>query len=143
MSAHLKPEQINDLLLGIAESDATAHLGACPQCRSEMDAMRQTLASLRTASVNWSDDAAKMVLLPRNLSSRHQWARPAWAFAAAAILLVVTISFSVRRVHTNAAVAKSDAQTQIARDNQLLADIQTEIGETTPLPLQPLQVSTK
>ncbi len=143
MSAHLKPEQINDLLLGIAESEATAHLSACPQCLTEVEAMRQTLASLRTASVNWSDDAAKMVLLPRNLSSRHQWARPAWEFAAAAILLVVTISFSVRRGHNNAAVAKSDAQTQIARDNQLLADIQTEIGETTPLPLQPLQVSTK
>jgi anti-sigma factor RsiW len=143
MSAHLKPEQMNELLLGIVESEAAAHLSACPKCRTEVEAMRQTLASLRTASVNWSDDAAKMVLLPRNLSSRHQWTRPAWVFAAAAILLVVTISFSVRRGHNNAAVAKSDAQTQIARDNQLLADIQTEIGETTPLPLQPLQVSTK
>jgi anti-sigma factor RsiW len=142
MSAHLKPEQINDLLLGIAEVDATAHLSTCPQCRTEVEAMRRTLASLRTASVNWSDDAAKMVLLPRNLHSRPQWTRPAWVFAAAAILLVVTISFSVRRGR-NITVAKSDAQTQIARDNQLLADIQTEIGETTPLPLQPLQVSTK
>jgi anti-sigma factor RsiW len=143
MSTHLKPEQINDLLLGTSESEATAHVAACPQCRAEMDAMRRTLASFRTASVNWSDDAAKMVLLPRNLHSRHQWARPAWVFAAAAVLLVVTISFSVRRGHNSAAVAKSDAQTQIARDNQLLADIQTEIVETTPLPLQPLQVSTK
>ena len=83
-----------------------------------------------------------MVLLPRNLSSRPQWTMSVWVFAAAVILLVVTISFSVRRGRNNT-VAKSDAQTQIARDNQLLADIQTEIGETTPLPLQPLQVSTK
>jgi anti-sigma factor RsiW len=143
MSTHLKPEQMNDLLLGIAESEATAHLGSCSQCRTEVEAMRRTLASFRTASVNWSDDAAKIVLLPSNLSSRSEWARPAWVFAAAAVLLVVTISFSVRRGRNNVAVAKSDAQTQIARDNQLLADIQTEIGETTPLPLQPLQVSTK
>jgi anti-sigma factor RsiW len=143
MSAHLKPEQTNDLLLGIAESEATAHLEACPQCRTEVEAMRRTLASFRTASVHWSDDAAKMVLLPSNLSSRPAWARPAWVFAAAAILLAATISFSVQRGRNNDAVAKSDAQTQIARDNQLLADIQTEIGKTTPLPLQPLQVSTK
>lgn len=143
MTAHLKPEQMNDLLLGISESEATAHLSACPQCRTEVEAMRQTLASLRTASVNWSDDAARMVLLPGNLSSRSQWSRSAWVFAAAAILLVVTISFSVRRGRSTGTVAKPDVQTQIARDNQLLADIQTEIGETTPLPLQPLQVSTK
>jgi anti-sigma factor RsiW len=141
VNTHLKPEQMNDLLLGIAESETNAHLSACPQCRTEIEAMRQTLSSFRAASVLWSEGAAKQVTVPSKLRTRRPWTRPAWVLAGAAILLAVAISFSVWRERSNNTVATADAQAQIARDNRLLADIQAEIGETTPAPLQPLQVT--
>lgn len=65
MSTHLKPEQFDDLLLGIAESETTAHLDACPQCRTEIEALRQALGSFRAAAVSWSEGAAKQVALPK------------------------------------------------------------------------------
>jgi anti-sigma factor RsiW len=139
VSRHLQPEQMNDLLLGIVGSETAAHLGACPQCRSEVEAMRQTLGSFRSAAVGWSEGAAKQVALPSAHRARATWVRPAWVLATAAIVLAVTIPVSVWRGHGNKAAA-ADAQAQISRDNQLLADIESDVGETTPTPMQPLQV---
>jgi anti-sigma factor RsiW len=143
MSAHLKPERMNDVLLGIAESETSAHLRECAQCRAEIEAMRRTLSSFRGAAIGWSEGTAVKVALPSQRRAPSIWSRSAWVLATATILLAVAISFSVRRGRSNDTTARTDAQSQIARDNQLLADIQTEIGETTPGPLQPLQVNTK
>jgi anti-sigma factor RsiW len=141
VSTHLKSEQFNDLLLGIAGSEIAAHLSACPQCRTEMEAMRQTLGSFRVAAFNWSERESKQVALPGKVRVRPLWTRPAWVLAAAAILVAFTIPFSVWRGHGNKPRAAADAQAQISRDNQLLAHIESEVGETTPLPMQPLQVN--
>ena len=139
MSSHLKPEQFDDLLLGIAGSETTAHLSACPQCQTEVEAMRQTTASFRAAAVGWSDEAAEQVALPGNSWARPRWSRSAWALAVA-IILAVAIPLSVWRGHGDKPAA-SDAQMQISLDNQLLEHIQSDVGETTPMPMQPLQVS--
>lgn len=140
MSTHLRPEQFNDLLLGIIESETTAHLGACPQCRTEIEAMRQTLASFRGAAICWGETAAKPVELTRKHRARPIWTQPARVLATAAILLAVVIPYSMWRGRSNNPGA-ADGQAQIARDNQLLANIQSDIGETTPVPLQPLHIS--
>ena len=60
MNTHLKPDQFNDLLLGIADREITAHLDNCPQCRAEIEAMGGTLGSFRaTPRSNWSERAAR------------------------------------------------------------------------------------
>jgi hypothetical protein len=142
MTAHLKSGQVNDVLLGIAGSEAAAHLTSCAQCRAAVETMRQTFVSFQIASVRWSDDAARQIA-PGKRQPRPLWARPAWAFVAAVIALAIAIPFSIWRGRANEKdmVAAADSQAQISRDNQLLADIQSAIGETTPAPLQPLQVS--
>ena len=139
MSRHLKPEQMNDLLLGIVGSETTAHLGACPQCRSEVEAMRQTLGLFRSAAVGWSEGTVKQVALPSKQRARAAWVRPAWVLATAAILLAVIVPVSLWRGRGNQPSA-AEARAQISRDNQLLADIESDVGETTPTPMQPLQV---
>jgi anti-sigma factor RsiW len=145
--AHLKPEQSSDLILGSADKETMAHLAACPQCQAEIETLRQALAEFRTAAINWSADAAQQVSLPKVLPGAQQkkllafpaWARPAWALTAAAVVLAVVLPFAIRRQQRRGAA--SDAQAQIARDNQLLAHIDSEIGETTPTPMQPLQMT--
>lgn len=141
MSMHLTSEQMNDFLLGIVESGAAAHLSACPQCRAQLEAMRQTLGSFRAATVSWSEGAAKQVELPNARRPHPVWLRPAWVLAATTTVLAVTVSFSAWRVHVNKTTAAADAQAQISRDNQLLTHIESEVGETTPASMQPLQVN--
>jgi anti-sigma factor RsiW len=145
--AHLKPEQSSDLVLGVADKETMAHLATCPQCQAEIETLRQTLAEFRTAAINWSGDAARRVSLPKVLPKTlprkpltfPAWARPAWALTAAAVVVAVVLPFAIRRQQSRSAA--SDAQAQIARDNQLLAHIDSEVGETTPTPMQPLQMT--
>ena len=145
MSTHLKPQEFDDLLLGIAAGTTKAHLNACPQCRRRSDEMRETLGTFRGAAVGWSEGAAKRVAPPKTdgVFQRRMglWLRPAWVLATAAVLLAVTIPLSIRRGHSQKRSPKVDAQAQISRDNELLAHIESEVGETTPEPMQPLQVN--
>ena len=143
MSTHLKPEQFNDWLLGMAERETTAHLAACAQCRMEIEAMGQTLGSFRLAAVSWSEGAAKQVAVPKMPTSPPVWIRPLWVLAATAMILAVTLLFSGWRGHSHKPLATADAQAQISRDNQLLAHIESEVSEITPMPMQPLQVNPK
>ena len=140
MSAHLKPQEFDDVLLGIAASETTAHLNACPQCRSEAEAMRQRIGSFRAAAVSWSEGASRQITLPEKQSAFRLWLRPAWMLATAAVLIAVTIPLSVKHGQSKKS-ATADAQAQISRDNELLAHIESEVGETTPSPMQPLQVN--
>ncbi len=146
MIAHLKPEQSSDLVLGVADKETMEHLATCPQCQAEIEILRQSLAEFRTTAINWSADAAQQVALPKVLPRAlprkplafPAWARPAWALTAAAVVVAVVLPFAIRRQQSRSAA--SDAQAQIARDNQLLAHIDSELGETTPTPMQPLQI---
>ncbi len=107
--------------------------------------MRETLGTFRGAAVGWSEGAAKRVAPPKTdgVFQRRMglWLRPAWVLATAAVLLAVTIPLSIRRGHSLKPSPKVDAQAQISRDNELLAHIESEVGETTPEPMQPLQVN--
>jgi anti-sigma factor RsiW len=143
MSTHLKPEQMNDWLLGIARREITAHLDACPQCRTEAEAMRQTLGSFRAAAVSWSEGAAKQVAMPKKPRAHALWIRPLWVLAATAMILMVALFLPGWRGHGHKPVATADAQAQISRDNQLLEHIESEVSEITPMPMQPLQVNPK
>jgi hypothetical protein len=137
VNGHLKTEQFDDLVLGIAESEAVAHAAACPQCRAEIETLHQTLAAFRGAAVNWSVDAARPIALPKKQKVVPVRARFAWAGAAAAVLLALMVPLSVWRERRSA----SDAQAQLARDNQLLAHIDSVLGDSTPTSMQPLQVN--
>jgi anti-sigma factor RsiW len=145
VSKHLKPQEFDDLLLGIAASATMAHLNGCPECRRRSGEMRQTLGAFRATAVGWSEGAAKQVqpLATERVFQRRMgpWLKPAWALATAAVLLAVTIPLSIRRGHSQKTSATADAQAQISRDNELLAHIESEVGETTPGPMQPLRVN--
>jgi anti-sigma factor RsiW len=143
MSEHLRTQQFNDLILGIAEAEPAAHLAACPQCRAEMETLRATLSEFRGAALRWSENAAQQTAVPKKQPSSRRWAKPAWALVAVAIVLAAVLPLTQWRSHSSRSAAADAAQAQIVRDNQLLAQIDSETAETTPAPLQPLQVNSK
>jgi hypothetical protein len=155
MSAHLSHEELTDSLLGISSLTVNAHLLDCAVCGNELDHLRNSIAAFRGAAHAWTENAVAGAdggrPLIRSLPKRS---RPAagWVLAAAVMILLVAVSAFYWRdqkmpsqAHStrvpNVATVAADTQSQIDQDNQLLSQVDSEISEAVPAPMQPLLVS--
>ncbi len=152
MSAHLTHEELTDNLLGVSSLTVNAHLLSCPACAGELDKLKNSIAAFRGAAHAWSESA---LLADRTVSvvpvlPRRSWLTANWVLAAVAmILFAFGLTFYLRdhqtRSQTNlaqvAAPVIADPQSQIEKDNELMAQVNSEIGEAVPAPMQPLQIS--
>jgi anti-sigma factor RsiW len=158
MSAHLTHEELTDNLLGVSSLTVNAHLLNCPACASELQHMKHSIAAFRDAAHAWSESAVAadrtasvMGALPERFWRSFHWASPNWALALTAMLFAVGITFylrnhQVRGQDHSAPVTASVAtvittQSQIEQDNELLSQVNREIAEAVPAPMQPLQLS--
>ncbi|MGH9493967.1 MAG: hypothetical protein ACRD3B_03135 [Candidatus Sulfotelmatobacter sp.] len=158
MTAHITYEEMTELLIGARTNTLDCHLQACAECREEFARMKGSLDSFRTASHAWSESltseaAETPQVVP--LSRRHSY--PSWwklAAVAAVLLIVFTAAYRIKRTSANENTAKATpsaavvtpsqdqiAQAQIKQDNELLAQVNSEISESVPTPMQPLQIS--
>jgi len=154
MSAHLTHEELTDNLLGVSSLTVNAHLLNCPACANELDKLKSSIAGFRGAAHVWSENAVAdhTVSIARALPKKA-WAAN-WALVAAAVTLFVAGFFSYRRDHQtgNREMARSIqvtapatgielSQSQIEKDNELMSQVNSEIAEAVPAPMQPLQLS--
>ncbi len=149
MSAHLTHEELTERLLGASSMTVEAHLLDCAQCREESEQIASSIGQFRRAAHEWSDAASQQVV-PATGAVRHQW-RFGVALATAAACLIVVFVWMLnvhnQQVRSNAASANpthqttAAPQTQLERDNELLSQINREISEGVPSPMQPLRVS--
>jgi anti-sigma factor RsiW len=152
MSAHLTHEELTDNLLGVSSLTVNAHLLNCPTCANELEQMKETIAGFRGAARAWSESALaaeRLVPVARALPQRS-WSA-GWAVAAVAmILFAVGIAFYMRdnrapnqvnsaQVAASAITTKT-AQSQIEKDNELLSQVNSELAEAVPAPMQPLRL---
>jgi hypothetical protein len=154
MSAHITQEEMTELLMGTRTSTLDCHLQACAECRDELERVKSSLALFRTASHAWSERAAsktsemqQVISLPRATSYASWWKLAA---VAAVLLIVFAAAYRIKRTSPNGNTAKvttpstittESSQNQIAQDNELLAQVNSEISESVPTPMQPLQIS--
>ena len=157
LSGHLSEDDLDEVLLGLASSQSTAHLAACEVCTERFTSFQNELKSqmdaFNQASMAWSE--ARSNTISRDLT--HHKATPrltlpkVWS-AAAAMVLVATIGLHVSLDHRSAALEASNSkasatmstssdavhpehdQTELATDNAMLAAIDSEMG--TPQPTQ-------
>jgi predicted anti-sigma-YlaC factor YlaD len=165
MSAHITQDEMTELLMGTRTSTLDCHLQACAECREELERVKSSLALFRTASHAWSESLGSEVSemqpvlsLPRARRIHASWGEASWwklAAVAAVLLIVFAAAYRIKRTSVNdntakgttpnAVVAESSqnqiAQDQIAQDNELLAQVNSEISESVPTPMQPLQIS--
>jgi anti-sigma factor RsiW len=155
MSAHLTQAELTDNLLGVSSLTVNAHLLSCPACADELERLRSSIASFRGAAHAWSESAltntdrrAPLV----GVAPRRPWRAASWILAAAAMILFVSVSAfylhndQIERVArsttpVSSSSAASVAQSQIDRDNELLSQVNSELAEAVPAPMQPLGVS--
>jgi predicted anti-sigma-YlaC factor YlaD len=152
MSAHLTHEELTDNLLGVSSLTVNAHLLNCPTCANELDQMKDAIAGFRAAAHAWSESAlAEKRLVPAARAFPKQSRAAGWALAAAAIFLfAVGFAFYMRdnrapnQVNSAqvapSAITTETAQSQIEKDNELLSQVNSELAEAVPAPMQPLRL---
>lgn len=154
---HLSEDDLDEVLLGIASPQSSAHLAACDLCTERFQTFQTELKAQMTAfnqaSMAWSE--ARSNTISRDLASHKSTPRltlPAIWSATAAMVLAVTLALHVSLDHRSAALeasnstasqtisASADAihpehdQHELASDNAMLAAIDSEMG--TPQPAQ-------
>ena len=153
MSAHLTHEELTDNLLGVSSLTVNAHLLSCPACANELDQMKNSIAEFRGAAHAWSESALAAdhtVPVVRTLPKRS-WTTANWVLAVAAMMLFAAgFTFYLRDRQTGnpahtvqiatPVTAIEASQAQIEKDNELLSQVNSEIAEAIPAPMQPLQV---
>ena len=134
-----------------------AHLLSCPACTRELDGMKTSITAFRDAAHAWNEDA---LATSRSASTRHTLAKKSWAvnwvLAAAAVLLFAAGFVFYQRSQSgtssgpgnmaqsskiNVPATGMENASQIAQDNELMSQVNSEIAEAVPAPMQPLQLS--
>jgi hypothetical protein len=156
MSAHLTHEELTDNLLGVSSLTVNAHLLSCSACVSELEKMKSSISAFRGAAHAWSENALaadRGVSVVPKLPQRSWTAN--WVLVAASLmLLAAALTFYLRdyqarnqtsSVQPAAPVTKIDAaqsqiESQIEKDNELLSQVDSELAEAVPAPMQPLGV---
>ena len=138
-AAHLSEDDLDDFLLGLASSDASGHVAACPACRERVNAFESQMSVFNQASRDWSE--ARSNTISRDLAAHRPGLRltPAMWYSTAAAVLAVALSVSTNLHRTAvadtpvapesvAAVASDD----IDADNAMLAAISSETATPRP-----------
>jgi hypothetical protein len=150
MSTHLTQEEFTDRLLGMHSITVDAHLLDCATCRQEVERLRSSVGLFRNAARAWSESAASASSSAPARGMLHPWMLGGALLAVASIIIAVFAfyvhdrEFHKRAAETEILVPERPAQAtqaEIDRDNELLSQINTEIAEGIPSPMQPLQVS--
>jgi anti-sigma factor RsiW len=153
MSAHLTHEELTDHLLGDSSLTVNAHLLNCPACANERDRLKNSIAEFRGAAHAWSESAraAGHPVSVVGAFPKRSWAAN-WVLAAAAVILFAAGFISYLHHHQLGNQAQSAqvgvpaasieaSAAQIEKDNELMSQVNSEIAEAVPAPMQPLQLS--
>ena len=150
MSAHLTHEELTDTLLGISSRTVNAHLLNCPACARELDQLKNSIAGFRQAAHSWSESTPTVSRVSSVVPPQRSWTAT-WVVVATMILFAAGFilylrDYQARKQAESVQVAMPAAPlegsaAQIAKDNELMSQVYSEISEGVPAPMQPLQIS--
>lgn len=152
--SHLSEDELDEVLLGIASPEVSAHLADCPPCTERFTTFRTELqaqmSAFNQASLAWSE--ARSNTISRDLRQHKATPRltlPAVWSGVAALVLAVTFALHTSFQHTAGSLQTANStatlstpeavhpehdQHELASDNAMLAAIDSELG--TPQPAQ-------
>lgn len=140
-SAHLSPEALDDLLIGLGTPESQAHLVSCPDCDRRVSEFHVAMGDFNRASLGWAEARPR---LGQQAASRLRALRIAaspwsWVLAVAVLFAVVLPIFLHRSLtFNNTAVSTSeqgDSDAQIAQDNDLLRSVNVVLNEGEESPI--------
>jgi hypothetical protein len=145
---HLSEDDLDEILMGIASPDASAHLAECPPCAERLTAFESQLAVFNHASLAWSE--ARSNTLTRDISAHKATPRvtltTVWG-SAATLMVALAFGLSITLHPAPAtleaanpsssqpaiAVHPEHDQNELASDNAMLEAIDSEMGAPQPV----------
>lgn len=155
---HLTEQGLLRWQMGDASEAERAHVSACPQCQAQTRPMADALSWFGTAAREWGDEKAAATLQWRDATSSaaEEWrgARTAaarswrtmaasWAVACVVLLLIFGIGlprWNAHRQALEAAIQQQQRQQELARDNALMEEVDSDVSQVVPEAMQPLTV---
>jgi len=145
-TAHLSEEAINDVLIGLGSSDAEAHLGACPICRSRVETFQSDMHAFNQTSLAWSEARPMPAIESTRIAKVNPWIVSPLLWALAASLFVAVglplWNSNHRDASSGSAGNASGSETlslnseeQIAQDNELLRSVNVALNEAETSPV--------
>ncbi len=141
---HLNDEQFTAYLLDADSNPATtAHLVSCAICREELELFRQSVSSFNSLTLAWSESRPAAQIRRAVPPPRAWFPGLVWAFAAC-LMLVVALSVTLNTHHNehsisshpmNANQHEENSEAEIARDNQLMTEVNLEINRRERSPI--------
>ncbi len=154
---HLGQDQIDEALMGCLADAANGHLDACAICQQRVTAARQPIEDFKSVTMAWSE--RRSATMPTNLPTRllessSRQRRLVWGAAVTALLAVMiaaplelhygdghagredSAELGASRAVGSTGVVSGQQSTdeQIARDNQLLNEIDLELNSSSENP---------
>jgi hypothetical protein len=143
LNEHLSDDAFVELSLGESpNAKVAAHLENCAACREELDRFQESVGSFEMASLAWSEEKSGELPALRPAANKADATRPSprliWVTA---MLLAIGVAVPATKMHfstlheaevRDASVADEDvaglnSPEQIAKDNQLMADVNFEL----------------
>ena len=160
MSPHLTPEQIVDVMVGSGEAHASAHLVACVECATRLEAERHRLATFkesaeiasRRSEAYWARQtlllSCRVAEMQRARAMTSMWVAAAAAVVLLAAVLVFKLELTSRRhgASPGATVAASGNNNAKAKpqdpDELLLSRLERTLDRDAPAALAPAELVT-
>lgn len=138
--AHLTEDELDEVLMGIASAEISAHIEICQPCGDRLEAFKTQMSVFNQATMAWSESRSNG--LSRDIAAHTPTPRltlaTVWCSAATAMLALafgLTITLHKAPAANDAAYSHPDHdQRELATDNAMLAAIDSEMG--TPRPTQ-------
>jgi hypothetical protein len=168
MSAHLTHEELTDNLLGVSSLTVNAHLMNCPTCTGELERMKRSISEFRGAAQAWSESPQRTAnaFSVVHAAPKSSWRVGNWMLVAAVMVMfaagltfymhnhqnpdraaVVRVATAVNTVESPLSQIEKDPtqenqveKAQLEKDNELLSQVDSEIAEAVPAPMQPLRL---
>jgi hypothetical protein len=137
MSGHLTSEEMDAMLMRPETMERPGHLQECGACAEELETLRGSLRDLRGAVMASAAEYRRTAVMPAPV---QRTPRAMWSLVAATALLCVAgpVVLHQRTGHVPVASVKTVAAQGAVSDEQLMSDIQEDLGSNVPQAMLPL-----
>ena len=112
-----------------------AHLGACHQCRSDMERFEQELAALGQIAERFAPQPQKSIVLPLHEARRTPWTFWNWRHAigaAAAVVIIVVVFWGSITLKNLTGLPTAGTPSELLEARQLMTEVNMLVDNALP-----------
>ncbi len=144
MTSHLSSQLISEAIAGPLGGEPGQHLQVCVACRVKVESFQTDLALFGSAVRDWSESQVRASAPVRHARMKRAWfsvPRPAAAGLVFAMLLAAFLIVAFLHITPSHPTpsGQTSGGTAVVSDAALLQQVNAELSETVPGPMEPLK----